>query len=144
MKKKQILNVYKVFIVLASCLLATVLAQPETLITLELTGGGQSYSVQTGEEAACTQHVAEDGDLWYEYDPGGSYTGVNIIVPNLEEAKSPTSTFGFGIDSQAVHGYGDDGGNLTAVQEGNVVTLELNATSADGIAMSAIATCLVP
>lgn len=110
--------------------------------SLELTVGGQNYSVQTGEEAACTQHVTEDGDLWYEYDPGGSYTGVNIIVQNLEEAKGGTSNFGFGIDSQAVHSYGDDG-NLTAVQEGNVVTLELKATSADGIAMSAIAKCSV-
>ena len=109
--------------------------------SLELNVSGQSYRVNTGKEASCDRHVVEGVDLWYEYDPGGSYTGVMLIVPNLKEAESGTSSFGFAIDLHPYYQNGDSGGTLTAKQNGGTLTLEASLTTADGTPLTATITC---
>lgn len=108
---------------------------------LELSVGGQSYRVQTGSEASCDRHVVEGVDLWYEYDPGGSYTGVMLIVPDLEAAKGGTSSFGFSLDLHPYYQNGDSSGKLTDTQAGDTLTLKAELTDADGTPLTATITC---
>lgn len=108
---------------------------------LELSVGDQSYRVQTGPEASCDRHSAEGIGLWYEYDPGGSYTGVMLIVPDLGAAKDGTSSFGFSIDLHPYHQNGDSSGKLTDTQAGDTLTLNAELTDADGTPLTATITC---
>lgn len=109
--------------------------------SVELTVDGTSYHVQTGAEATCSQGVAEEGDLWYEYDPGGSYTGLDLIVQNLELAEAGVASFGFGIDWQPVYSFGDAGGNLIAAHDGDYLTFTVDLQAADGTPLQATIRC---
>lgn len=109
--------------------------------SLELSVSGQSYRVNTGKEASCDRHVVEGVDLWYEYNPGGSYTGVMLIVPDLGAARDGTSSFGFSLDLHPYYQNGDSGGKLTARQAGDTLTLEAELISADGTPLTATFTC---
>jgi hypothetical protein len=108
--------------------------------SLELTIGSQSYRLKTGDEATCDRGVAEANDLWYDYDPGGSYTGLMLIIQDLEEAKTGTANFGFSIDMHPYHAYGD-GGNVTVRQDGNSLSIQAELTDTEGTAITATVTC---
>ena len=109
--------------------------------SLELKVGSQSYRVQTGDEASCDADVVEGIDLWYEYDPGGSYTGVMLIVPDQKEAETSTDTFGFSLDLHPYYANGDSGGTLTLTQDGDTFTLQAELTTADGTPVAAAIVC---
>jgi hypothetical protein len=111
--------------------------------SLELQVGEGSYALRTGDEATCGQNVAQQGDFFYEYEPGGNYTAVKAYLPNLEEAKQGTSRFGFGFEAQPVYGDGDADGTLRATQDGEQVRLELALETPQGIPVRATLVCLV-
>jgi hypothetical protein len=109
--------------------------------SLELTVGDQSYLVQTGAEATCNQSVGEANDLWYEYNPGGSYTGMLLLIHNLEEAKAGTTNFGLSIDDAHYHNYADSNGNLNLTQEGSMLTIHADLISVEGTPIATTITC---
>jgi hypothetical protein len=109
--------------------------------SLEFSLGEQSFQVTTAQEASCDQNVAEAGDLWYSYDPGGSYTDLNVFIQNLEAAKSGTSAFGFSLDDHPLYDYAASGGTLTVAQAGNTLTLEVDVHSPEGIPVHARVEC---
>lgn len=109
--------------------------------SLELTVRGESYQVQTGDEAWCDNGFVEANDLYYEYDPGGSYTGLMLMVQDLGEAKAGTANFGFSIDMHPYHESSDDSGTATVTQDGNILTIQANLISSEGTPITATVTC---
>ncbi len=109
--------------------------------SLELTISEQHYSVQTGTEVVCNPSWVGDLDFWYEYNPGGSYTGIMVVILSLEEAQLGTAgAFRFLIDSQDI---AEDGNvdNFTVSQDGNIFTLNAELTSAEGTVIATTITC---
>jgi hypothetical protein len=110
--------------------------------SLELTVNGQTYQVQTGEEASCTRDAyGTEGLFTYSYYAEG-YTGLDLFLPDLGAAKNGTSDFGFTLDSfYLIYRTGEGSGTAKASQEGKTLTLEVNVESPEGIPVHATLEC---
>jgi hypothetical protein len=113
--------------------------------SLELTIADKTYQVQTGEEAACDRDMNGDFDteeiFMYSYYVEG-YNNLDLYIPDLEAAKNGTSDFGFALDSfYLIYRTGEGTGTVTATQVGEVLTLEIDVESPEGIPVYATLTC---
>jgi hypothetical protein len=111
--------------------------------SLELSIADKSYRVQTGEEATCTRDFfGEAGLFGYSYYVNG-YNSVALFIPNFEVGQN-TSDFGFAIDTVYIlYKTGEGSGTVTSTQEGNTLTLEVAATSSEGIPVKATLQCVL-
>jgi hypothetical protein len=157
MKKKRNLNMSKVLVVLASCLLATVLAQPETLITLELTGGDHAGSYQVTQEDSSCLYGSSNGDDWrtlYSSDSSeaGGLSTVLLLIPSTTAAASGSMDFffsaGFGeYSSDEYLEYildspnGNGSGTVTVEKDGHYALLTISGQTSAGVEVNATITC---
>ncbi len=111
--------------------------------SLELTIADKSYHVQTGEEATCTRDVfGEAGLFGYSYYLDG-YNSLDLFIPNFEVGHS-TSDFGFAIDTVYIlYKTGEGSGTVISTQEGDTLTLEVDAISAEGTPVTATLKCVL-
>jgi hypothetical protein len=112
--------------------------------SLNLTIGNKNYQVQTGSEATCSRNpfgLQEQENLFgYSYFLDG-YNSLDLFIPNFEVNQS-TTDFGFAVDNfYLIYRTGEGTGTLKANQDGNHLTLTIDAKTPEGIPVQATLKC---
>jgi hypothetical protein len=112
--------------------------------SVNLTIADKSYQVQTGEEATCIRDAYDTPGLFtYSYYVEG-FTNFDLFIPNFEVNAEGTADFGFSINSYyMVYRTGEGTGTVKATQAGDVLTLEVDVQTVEGIPVQATLTCLL-
>jgi hypothetical protein len=132
-------------------------AQPETLISLDLTGGDNAGSYEVTQEDSSCLYGTSNGDDWrtlYGSDTSkdGTLSTVLLVIPNTTEAASGSTDFFF---SAGLNEYGGDAyleyildppnsngtGTVTVQKDGSEATLSITGQTSAGVKVNATITC---
>jgi hypothetical protein len=132
-------------------------AQPETLISVQLTGGDDAGSYEVTQEDSSCLYGTSNGDDWrtlYGSDTAGEGTlsTVLLVIPNTTEAASGSTDFFF---SAGLNEYGGDAyleyildpangngtGTVTVQKDGSQATLNITGQTSTGVTVNATITC---
>jgi hypothetical protein len=132
-------------------------AQPDTLISLELTGGDNAGSYEVTQEDSSCLYGTSNGDDWrtlYGSDTSqdGTLSTVLLVIPNTSEAASGSTDFFF---SAGLNEYGSEAyleyildppnsngtGTVTVQKDGSEATLNITGQTSAGVDVNATITC---
>jgi hypothetical protein len=132
-------------------------AQPETLISLELTGGDNAGSYEVAQEDSSCLYGTSNGDDWrtlYGSDTAGDGTlsTVLLVIPNTTEAASGSTDFFFsaGLNEYGGEAYleyildppnGNGTGTVIVQKDGSQATLSISGQTSAGVTVNATITC---
>ncbi len=107
--------------------------------------GSKTYQGQTASEATCIPNAFGEGDSTFAYGYYvDNYDSFDIYIRDLEAAKQGTSDFGFSINTfYLVYRPGEGSGSLKTTQTDNKLTITVDATSPEGIPVTATISCLI-
>jgi hypothetical protein len=132
-------------------------AQPETVINVQLTGGGDAGSYEVTQEDSSCLYGTSNGDDWrtlYGSDTSqdGTLSTVLLVIPNTTEAASGSTDFFFsaGLNEYGGEAYleyildppnGNGTGTVTVQKDGSQATLNISGQTSAGLEVNATITC---
>ncbi len=154
----RFISVAYLALILFSALWANIVqAQPETLISLELTGGDNAGSYEVTQEDSSCLYGTSNGDDWrtlYGSDSAGDGTLsiILLVIPNTTEAASGSTNFFFsaGLNEYGGESYleyildppnGNGTGTVTVQKDVSQATLSISGQTSAGVAVKATITC---
>ena len=130
-------------------------AQPETIITVQLTGGDHTGNYEVAQDNSSCLYGTSNGDDWrtlYVSDSSQELSTALLLIPSVSESSNGGTDFFFsaGFGEYGTNTYleyildptnSNGAGTVTVQREGHNATLNINGQTSAGVKLNATITC---